>query len=108
MTAAYLVIYEGAPREDAEGWLDYYLLEHVPLLWGFPDLRRVDVHVGHDEGDVFLMTRLLFDDLDRLRAAITSPQRLVARRDMDENILPGFEGRVRHQVTEVHTLVPPI
>jgi uncharacterized protein (TIGR02118 family) len=106
MTAAYLVSYEGRPR-DPDPWLRHYLDEHVPLLWRFPDIRGVEVHIGQEPEDAFIVVRLLFDDLMRLRAAITSEERAVARKDMEDNLLPGFDGRVRHQVTEVRVFPPP-
>ena len=93
--AAYLVLYEGAP-EDPDAFLSYYLEHHVPLLREFPRIRGIDVGLGEDGGDFFMIVRLLFDDLDDLRAAITSPERERARKDREERF-PPFNGRVRHQ-----------
>jgi uncharacterized protein (TIGR02118 family) len=98
--AAYLVLYEGRPR-DPEAFLRHYVERHVPLLWEFPGIRDVEVGLGRDS-DVFMVVRLVFDDLDTLRKAITSTQRARARTDMLENF-PPFEGRVHHHVTEVVT-----
>ncbi|MGH9053409.1 MAG: EthD family reductase [Acidimicrobiia bacterium] len=100
MSAAYLVIYEGRPHRPEE-WLRYYRDVHVPLVWQLPGLRGVELHVGRDGGDVFMVTRLRFDSLDELRRAITSAPRVRTREDMEVHLLPSFEGRVRHQVTEV-------
>lgn len=106
MTAAYLVIYEGTPH-DPDEWVRYYLEEHLPLVWRLPGIIGVEVHLGRDTDEVFMMTRLLFDDLAQLRAAITSPERLAARRDMDDQLLPRFAGRVRHQATEIVAATKP-
>ena len=100
MKAAYLVIYEGNPH-DPEAWVQYYLDHHLPLVWQLPGIEGIEVHLGRDTDEVFMLTRLLFDDLAQLRVAITSPERLAARRDMDDNLLPRFDGRVRHQATEI-------
>jgi uncharacterized protein (TIGR02118 family) len=106
VTAAYLVSYEGRPR-GPDAWLRHYLEEHVPLLWRFPGIRGVEVHVGQQPEDAFIVVRLLFDDLERLQEAITSEERAVARLDFEANLLPGFDGQVRHQVTEVRAFPPP-
>ncbi len=96
--ATYLILYEGRP-EDPDAFLRYYLERHVPLLREFPRIRGIDVGVGRDDGDYFMIVRLLFDDLGDLRAAITSPERERARKDRLENF-PPFRGRVHHQVVE--------
>ena len=100
MTAAYLVIYEGEPDDPAE-FARYYEAVHLPLLWGFPAIRGVEMHLRHDGPGPFLVTRLLFDSVDELLGAVEGPHRPVTRRDMEENILPHFTGTVRHVVTEV-------
>ncbi|MGH3441595.1 MAG: EthD family reductase [Nitriliruptorales bacterium] len=102
--AAYLVLYEGRPA-DPDAFLDYYAGEHVPLLWRFPGIRCVEIDLGRDDGGFFMVVRLLFESLDDLRTAITSPEREDARADMSENF-PEFEGRVRHQVVELTTVSP--
>jgi len=105
VSAAYLVVYTGRPK-DPEAFLADYMERHVPLVWQLPEIRGIELHVGTDDGDIFLMTRLLFDNLDHLRTAITSDQRRVTRRDLEENLLPSFEGTVSHQVTEVRVMEP--
>jgi uncharacterized protein (TIGR02118 family) len=99
VSAAYLVLYEGRPT-DPDAFLRYYVKEHVPLLWAFPGMRDVRIDVGRDAGDFFMVVRMLFDDLETLRAAITSEERERARTDMNENF-PEFVGRVRHQAVEI-------
>lgn len=98
MSAAYLVLYEGRPP-DPDAFLGYYVERHVPLLWEFPGIRDVQLFVGRAEGDFFLITRLLFENLHTLEQAITSPERGHARADMAN--FPPFEGKVRWQITEV-------
>ncbi len=98
MSYAYLVIYEGRP-ENPEEFLRYYVEHHVPLVWAFPGVRRVEVERGVDEGDVFLIGRFTFDTLEDLRAAIVSPERERARTDMAN--FPAFKGTVRRQAVEI-------
>ena len=107
MTAGYIVIYEGSPH-DPDEWVRYYLEHHVPLVWKFPGIQSIDVHLGRDTDEVFLLTRLGFNDLTQLRTAITSEERLEARRDMEENLLPRFDGVVRHQATEIVNVAKPV
>ncbi|MET0831165.1 MAG: EthD family reductase [Acidimicrobiia bacterium] len=106
MTAAYLVIYEGEPDDPAD-FVRYYETVHVPLLWGFPAIRGVEMHVRHEGAGPFLVTRLLFDTVDELRHAVEGPYRPVTRRDMEENILPRFSGTVRHVVADVRPATGP-
>jgi uncharacterized protein (TIGR02118 family) len=98
MSAAYLVAYEGRP-EDPEAFLKYYVEKHVPLVWAFPRIRRVEIQRGVDGGDFFLITRLSFDSIEDLRVAIASPERELAREDMKN--FPPFRGVVRRQAVEV-------
>jgi len=101
---AYLVIYRGKP-ENADAFLRYYTDQHVPLLWKFPRIRAVEVHRGAGEGEIFLVTRLIFDTLDDLHAATASPERELAREDMKN--FPPFRGTVDRQAVEVLTMTPP-
>jgi len=98
MRYAYLVIYEGRP-ENPEAFLRYYREKHIPIVWTFPKIRRIEIERGVDEGDFFMITRLLFDTLDDLRAAVNSAQRERARKDMEN--FPAFKGHVRRQAIEV-------
>ena len=102
MSAAYLVIYEGRP-EDPDAFLNYYVKKHVPLVWAFPRIRRVEIQRGVDDGDFFLITRLTFDSIEDLRAAIPSRERERAREDMKN--FPPFRGTVRRQAVEVLEMV---
>ncbi len=101
MTAAYLIIYDGEP-DDPVRFVEYYESVHVPIVEGFPGILGVDTHVRTEGPGPFLVTRLLFRDVDELHRAVDGPYRSVTRRDMDDNILPHFTGTVRHLVTEVH------
>ena len=98
MSVAYLVIYEGQP-EDPDKFLRYYIEKHVPIVWTFPKIRRIEIQRGVDGGDFFMITCLTFDTIKDLRVAINSEERARARADM-ENFSP-FKGRVRSQAVEI-------
>ena len=98
MSVGFLVIYEGQP-EDREAFLRYYVEKHVPLVWKFPKIRRIEIERGVDEGDFFMITRLTFDTIQDLRVAIHSKERERARADMQN--FPPFEGTVRRQAVEI-------
>ena len=98
MSHAYLIIYEVQP-EDPEAFLQYYLEKHLPIVWTFPKIRRIQIERGVDGGDFFMITRLIFDSLEDLRIAITSKERERARADMQK--FPPYQGRVRHQTVEI-------
>ena len=98
MSYAYLVIYKGQP-ENPKAFLRYYIDHHLPLVWEFPKVRSVQVERGVDGGDVFMVARFLFDNLEDLRVAITSEQRERARADRKN--FPTFNGTVHHQAVEI-------
>ena len=98
MRYAYLVIYEVQP-EDPETFLRYYVDKHLPIVWTFPKIRRVQIERGVDGGDFFMIVRLIFDTLEDLRKAITYKERERARADMQN--FPAYHGRVRHQAVEI-------
>lgn len=98
MGFAYLVIYEGEPEDPVE-FLRYYIEKHIPLVWRFPNIRRVEVERGVEGGDFFMITRFSFDALEDLLTAINSEERGVARADMEN--FPPFRGTVRRQAVEI-------
>ena len=98
MSYAYLVIYEGKP-DNAEEFLRYYIEHHLPIVWTFPRVRRVEVERGVDDGEIFMIGRFTFDTLEDLRVAIVSPERERARADMAN--FPPFRGTVRRQAVEI-------
>jgi uncharacterized protein (TIGR02118 family) len=98
MSVAYLVIYEGKPA-DPEAFLRYYVEKHVPIVWTFPRIRRVELERGVDGGDFFMITRLTFDSIEDLRLAVQSKERERAREDMKN--FPPFSGNVRRQAVEL-------
>ena len=104
MSVAFLVIYEGEP-EDPEAFLRYYVEKHVPLVWEFPKIRRIEIERGIDGGDFFMMARLTFDSIEDLRGAISSEERERARADMQN--FPPFEGTVRRQAVEIMDMPHP-
>jgi uncharacterized protein (TIGR02118 family) len=97
MSAAVLVVYDGK-ADDPEQFLRYYIDHHLPLVWAFPRIRRVQVE-RVAEGDVLMIARLLFDTAADAKAALQSPERLRARADMAN--FPPFSGTIRHQIVEV-------
>lgn len=106
MAWAYLVIYEGRPG-DPQAFVRYYREHHLPLVRKFPKLRGLELLVSQDVGEagesdpdrVFMIARMLFDSLDDLKAAITSPQRAAARADMSK--FPPFHGRVHRRAVRI-------
>ena len=98
MSYAYLVIYEGKPNNPDE-FLRYYIKHHVPIVWTFPKIRRVEVERGVDGGDIFMIARLTFETLEDLQTAIVSPERERARADMAN--FPPFKGAIRRQAVEI-------
>ena len=96
MSYAYVITYRGR-CDDPEAFVDYYVKHHLPIVWTFPGIRRIEVDRGVEGEDFFLSARLTFDTLDELRAALVSPQREPARADMAN--FPHFEGvNPRHTV----------
>ena len=98
MRYAYLVIYEVQP-EDPEEFFRYYVEKHIPLVWTFPEIRRVEIKRGVDGGDFFMIACFSFDSLEDLRMAIASKERERARADMRN--FPAYRGRVRRQAVEI-------
>jgi uncharacterized protein (TIGR02118 family) len=103
---AYLVIYEGRP-DDPEAFVRYYREHHLPLVRKFPKLRGLELLLSEDVGEagerepdrVFMIARMLFDSLDDLKLAVTSPQRAAARADMSK--FPPFHGRVHRRAVRI-------
>jgi len=98
VSSAYLIIYEGQ-LENPEEFLRYYIEKHLPIVWTFPKISRIEVDRGVDSADFFMITRLTFDTIEDLRAAIVSKQRERARADM--NNFPPFKGTVRREAVEI-------
>jgi len=98
MSFAYLVIYEVQPENPGE-FLQYYMNKHIPIVWTFPKIRRVEIERGVDGGDFFMIARFTFDTLEDLRVAISSKERERARADMQN--FPAYTGRVRRQAVEI-------
>lgn len=101
MSAAYLVIYEGLPK-DREEFLRYYVDEHLPIIWTWPHIRAVELEMGEDGGDFFMVARFVFDTLAYLRSALESEGRQRARDDKDN--IPAFRGKIRHQVVSIKSV----
>ena len=100
MSVAYLVIYEIEP-EDPEAFLNYYVNQHLPLVREFPNIKNIEIDRGIEGGHIFMITRLIFDNLKDLTEGVNSSQRLAAKADMHH--FPPYKGRVRWQTVEVMT-----
>ncbi len=98
MSFAYVVQYRGR-CEDPDAFVDYYVNHHVPIVWTFPKVRRIEVDREIDGEEFFMSARMTFDTLDDLRAALESPQREAAREDMAN--FPHFEGENPRHIVEV-------
>jgi len=105
MSVAYLVIYEGSP-EDPDAFIDYYINQHLPIIWTWPQIRTVEVDLSTEGGDalanptdVFMIARFIFDTIDDLNAALVSPERRLAREDSHN--FPPFQGKVCHQAVRI-------
>ena len=105
MSYAYLVIYRGKP-ENPETFLRYYMDHHIPIVWTFPKIRDIQIHWGTgyiskagDKSDIFMITRLIFDTLEDLQAAIISKERERAREDMKK--FPPYKGTVERQIVKI-------
>lgn len=104
MSASYLIHYEGKPA-DPEAFFRYYVDEHLPLVWGFPRIRRIEIMRAVDDADLFMITRLVFDTVEDLKSAVTSDHRGVTKADMDN--FPQFHGTVRWFVVENYQFEHP-
>lgn len=98
MSYAYVVNYIGR-CENPDSFMDYYINHHLPIVWTFPGIRRIEVDRGLDGEQFFLSARLVFDTLKDLRAALQSPQRQKAAADMAN--FPHFEGQNPRQTVEI-------
>ena len=98
MSYAYVISYEGQ-FDDPEAFVDYYVNHHLPIVWTFPKIRRIEVDRGVDGDPFFMSARLVFDTLEDLRAALESPQREKARADLAN--FPHFEGANPRHTAEV-------
>ncbi len=72
--------------ENTEEFDKRYFEGHVPLANKMPGLRRVEISrvLGAPQGDAdyYLMAELYFDDMDALKAAMTSPEGKAAAKDV--------------------------
>lgn len=63
-----------------------YFEGHIPIAGKMPGLRRMEVAkmVGSPSGDseYYLMAELYFDDMDSLKAAMSSPEGKAAGKDV--------------------------
>jgi uncharacterized protein (TIGR02118 family) len=97
MSHALLIIYDVEP-DDPQAFYDYYTKTHLPIAKTFPKLRKVEVDMGVEDG-YFMLTRLIFDSLEDLKAAAVSPEREKAKADMAN--FPAYKGEVQRKVVEI-------
>lgn len=96
MSVALEIIYDGT-AENLDAFMDYYIKHHMEIVKTFPKIKAIEVDKVV-EGDMFVLARLIFDNMDDLKAASESPERKKAMEDMVN--FPPYEGKVRRQVVE--------
>jgi uncharacterized protein (TIGR02118 family) len=105
MTCAYFIYYR-IRANDPAAFIQYYREQHMPLVRQFPGIRSADLHIGVDDASPFLIVvRLVFDSQEDLGAALRSPERELARADMQR--FPAFEGEILRQVTLIESTFAP-
>lgn len=105
MSATAVIIYQGFLSNPAR-FRSHYEQVHVPLLWNLDGLRRVELD-WDDAGEIRLVTHLIFDSLDRLKASLNGPARAELRVDMEQNLVPHFHGTVLRAEAERIVFEPP-
>ena len=92
MAVVAIIIYQGTILEP-ERFRDHYEQVHVPLLWHLPGIRSIELDWDR-AGEIRLVSHLIFDTTDELVAALNGPARDPLRVDMEENLIPLFDGHV--------------
>ncbi|WP_376878076.1 hypothetical protein [Albirhodobacter sp. R86504] len=98
---SYLVHYPG-PAQDMNRWHQHYLAGHIPVMRRFPEIRGVEVASRLDWCSslpwrrVHYMQRnkVVFDDIDALNAATSSPVMQDMRADLSH--FPPYDGGNKH------------
>jgi len=98
VVATAVIIYQGT-ISDTGRFRDHYERVHVPLLWHLPGIRRVELD-WDDEGEIRLVTHLIFDSKDQLVSSLNGPERDALRVDMEQNLVPLFDGNVLRAESE--------
>ena len=109
MTVSYFVRYQGRPADRA-AFDAHYAGPHAALLRDFPGIRSLILHgpaVAHDPCPVngaglHLLSQMIFDSEDALRAALISQAR--QRAFADRANFPAFEGTIAHQAMRAETI----
>jgi uncharacterized protein (TIGR02118 family) len=109
MTVSYFVRYQGKPADPA-AFDTHYAGPHAALLRDFPGIRSLVLHRPTDAADpfpvddagLFLLSQMVFDNEDALRAALASEAR--RRAFADRANFPAFEGAVAHQAMRAETI----
>lgn len=70
---------------DTEAFEKRYFEGHMPLVYKFPNLRRVEIARGvGEDAPYYLMTEMYFDSVDAMRESLQSPEMVAARVDARE------------------------
>ena len=102
MTVSYFVRYE-IELADRDAFIARYREQHVPILAGWPGMKRVVLHTALDWQDPFpvnrgravLLAQLEFESPEAMERAFRSGERAAAREDFKQ--FPPFTGTVIHQ-----------
>lgn len=97
----FLVHYPGS-AQDLNEWLDYYIVNHPPVMRTFPKVREVEICTRLDwrgflpwlRVDYMQRNKIAFDNADDLIAALNSPVR--DKMAADSAHFPPFEGGSVH------------
>jgi uncharacterized protein (TIGR02118 family) len=95
----FCVFYYGKP-EDPAAFDAYYRDHHLPLVVGWPKIRRIVLSKGLADSDLYQMAELYFDNRTEMEAALASPERAIAAED-GKTKLPRFIGEIKRQSFEV-------
>ena len=109
MTVSYFVRYQGRPADRA-AFDAHYAGPHATLLRDFPGIRSLILHspaAAHDpcpvnDAGLHLLSQMVFDSEDALRAALGSEAR--QRAFADRANFPEFEGTIAHQAMRAETI----
>ena len=109
----YLVHYPGQ-AEDFNEWLDYYVVNHPPVMKTFPNIREIEVCSRVDwcgflpwpRVNYMQRNKVVFDDAESLITALNSPVRAEMSKDFAK--FPPFSGgNVHYPLATIEILPSP-
>ena len=72
--------------EDSQAFDDHYFNTHMPLANKMPGLKKVEISKAlgapGGEAEYYLMAELYFEDMEALKAAMSSPEGKAAAKDV--------------------------